>query len=137
MFTYDQSTGYLYDPDEKPVGRGYSGHGPGLNNPAMQAVHDVGPVPQGYYSVGPPRDSEHGPFTLDLSPFQENSMFERANFHMHGDRVDAPGQHLASRGCIIQNRDVREMVWNSSDHVIHVIGKFDDTSGSPQASTAV
>ena len=36
--------------DSRPIMRGYSGHGPGKNNLAMQAV---GPTPLGTYSTGP------------------------------------------------------------------------------------
>jgi hypothetical protein len=44
-WTYKQSTGEL-DHNGAAIGAGYSGHGAGLNNPAMQNVHDVGPIPR-------------------------------------------------------------------------------------------
>lgn len=31
---------------------GYAGNGPGLNNPAAQNQQNVGPIPQGTYTVG-------------------------------------------------------------------------------------
>lgn len=121
MWTYQQISGKLFNPDGAVVGIGYSGYKNGVNNPAMQGVPFTGPIPCGFYSVGVPYDSVHSPFTLPLSPFQENEMFGRSEFLCHGDLVDQPGQRLASRGCIILSRDVRESIWNSSDHVIHVV----------------
>ncbi len=66
---YSQSNGILYAvPDEvaaaavsgaMQIGAAYSGHGLGLNNPAMQNVPDVGPLPQGTYVIGDPHDNMH------------------------------------------------------------------------------
>ncbi len=46
MWTYAQKTGSLLQ-DGQAVATGYSGFDEGKNNPAMQAIHDVGPIPQG------------------------------------------------------------------------------------------
>ena len=50
---YQQSTGYLAL-NTIFVGTGYSGNGAGLNNPGAQDQHNVGPLPQGMYTIGPP-----------------------------------------------------------------------------------
>ncbi|MGO9260313.1 MAG: hypothetical protein ACLQU1_29000 [Bryobacteraceae bacterium] len=51
MWTYNQLTGALSH-NAQPAGTGYSGMGPGKNNPAMQDVHDVGPIPKGKWHMG-------------------------------------------------------------------------------------
>ena len=119
MWIYEQSTGWL-SRDGVRLAQGYSGAGEGKNNPAKQSVHDVGPIPEGRYTIGSPVDTvTHGPYVLQLVPNEWNIMFDRSGFLMHGDSVVEPG--TASKGCIIQPRSAREAVWNSGDHVLEVI----------------
>ena len=121
MLTYSQSTGALRDANGNLLATGYSGHGDGLNNAAMQAVPDVGPIPRGLWSIGAPQDTaEHGPFVLPLWPHAATDCFERSGFLIHGDEVEHPGEHLASHGCIILDRAAREAVWSGGDHVLNV-----------------
>jgi hypothetical protein len=120
MWTYVQQTGALLQ-DEQPVATGYSGFDNGKNNPAMQAVPNVGPIPQGEWTiVGPPVNTpDHGPYVLHLQPTPETNTFGRSGFLMHGDSIESPG--CASRGCVIMPRTVREQVWNSGDTDLEVI----------------
>jgi len=119
MWTYQQSTGELTNPGGDVVATGYSGHGAGKNNPAMQEKVDVGPIPQGTYTVGPPFTSDkHGPYAMSLTPAASDEMFGRSGFMMHGDSIEHPGG--ASEGCIIMPRNIREMVWSSGDHSLQV-----------------
>lgn len=123
MWIYEQKTGNLRrDNAIDFVGKGYSGAEPdGKNNPAMESVPDVGPIPRGEYQVGVPHDTDsHGPFVMSLTPMPQNEMFGRAGFLMHGDSIEHPG--TASKGCIIMPRPVRERVWNSGDHRLQVEG---------------
>lgn len=100
---------------------GYSGAGAGKNNPGMVQVRNVGPIPCGKYSIGEPFDSEaHGPHVMRLFPDPSNQMFGRSGFLMHGDSISSPGN--ASEGCIVLPRDVRELVSNSNDSTLTVIG---------------
>ena len=123
MWTYAQKTGDLSQNGEV-VGRGYSGFDNGKNNPAMQAVHDVGPIPQGEWTItGPPfNTAEHGPFVLRLEPASATNTFGRSGFLMHGDSIHAPG--TASKGCIIMQRTLREQVWDSGDTDLEVVAEF-------------
>ena len=123
MWTYAQKTGDLRQ-HGTTVGTGYSGFDNGKNNPAMQAIHDVGPIPQGEWTItGPPFNTpEHGPFVLRLLPSETTNAFERSGFLMHGDSIHAPG--TASRGCIIMPRTVREKVWSSGDTDLEVVAEF-------------
>jgi Protein of unknown function (DUF2778) len=126
-WAFEQSTGYLISPTghrmEPP---GYAGHAEGLNNPAMQNVVNVGPIPQGWYTVGEPRTSPNvGEYALPLVPDAENQMFGRSDFYCHGDEIAHPGQHLASDGCIIQALQNRKAVWNSLDHRLQVVAIYE------------
>ena len=118
-WTYEQRTGWLSHDGEK-VSRGYSGAKEGKNNPEMQDVANVGPIPEGKYEIGEPSDTKtHGPYVLHLTPDAANEMYGRSGFLIHGDSVVNPG--TASEGCIIQPRAVREQVWNSGDRDLEVV----------------
>lgn len=102
--TYSQSTGLFTGAGTSVTG--YSGHGDGLNNPAMQNAHDTGPLPQGGYTIQPPHaDHKVGPVAMRLVPSPSNEMFGRGDFLIHGDT--AAQNHTASHGCIILPHDVR------------------------------
>lgn len=121
MHIYEIITGNLYHDGKDLIGKGYSGHPPHVNDPDAIQIHNEGPIPPGLYSITPPHDSQHGPYTLGLAPHDQNEMFGRSGFLIHGDRIDAVGKQLASQGCIIMSRDVREAVWKSSDHILKVV----------------
>lgn len=122
MWNYSQSTGDLSDGGGFIVATGYSGHGPGLDNPAMQAVADVGPIPVGFYSLGAPIDHPKlGPFAIPLIPHDGNEMFGRSGFYCHGDDIHHVGEEIASHGCIVLPPDARREMWNSGDHVLKVV----------------
>lgn len=101
---YIQSTGQLYRPDGSFCADGYSGRGSGLNNPAMQDVHNIGPIPSGLYTLGEVSE-EKGPYTIRLIPNENNAMHGRDGFLVHGDNHEA--NHTASEGCIIMPRLAR------------------------------
>jgi hypothetical protein len=121
MWTYKQQSGELWHGDPEPAAVGYSGAGEGKNNPAMQVVHAIGPIPQGEWLIqGPPVDSRlHGPFVMRLIPIIPSAALGRAGFLIHGDSKEHPG--MASEGCIIMPRNVRERVWNSGDRELLVV----------------
>src|SRR5579883_1483500 len=102
-WTYSQKSGLLSQ-DDREVAHGYSGASDGKNNPEMQDVHNVGPIPQGDWTItGPPVDTKtHGPYVLKLTPAIETETFGRSGFLMHGDSKEHPG--TASQGCIIMSR---------------------------------
>lgn len=122
-WTYAQKTGELQQ-DEQHVATGYSGAGEGKNNPDMQSVRNVGPIPEGDWTiVGPPVNTpEHGPYVLQLIPNDGTETFGRSGFLMHGDSKSAPG--TASHGCVIMPRIVREQVWDSGDRDLQVMAEI-------------
>lgn len=115
MFEYSQSMGTMTRISGSAMDEiaafdgGYSGHGDGLNNPAAQDQHNTGPIPQGKYTISPPRaDEKVGPMTLRLTPAPDNEMFGRGDFLIHGDNAHA--NHTASHGCIIFPPAVRAAI---------------------------
>jgi len=130
-WTYAQNTGELLQ-DGQHVSTGYSGASDGKNNPAMENVHNVGPIPRGDWTItGPPVDSkDHGPYVLKLNPEPSTNTHGRSGFLMHGDSKEHPGS--ASHGCVILSRPVREEVWNSGDRELEVVAEIPapHTSGS-------
>jgi hypothetical protein len=118
-WVYQQSTGDLSF-NGAFVERGYSGAPTGKNNPAMQAVPNIGPIPRGNYWLGEPHTSPHtGPYSLNLTPTAGTNTFGRSAFRMHGDSIRHPG--AASEGCIIMTTATRHRVWASGDRQLKVI----------------
>lgn len=125
MWRWDQSAGEL-SRDGKFVAKGYSGKGRGKNNPALQGMAGIGPLPAGRYRIVRRYDSARvGPYALALDPVDAvpgNDRHEptgRSAFRIHGDSVRQPG--TASRGCIILPRAVRERIWTSGDRDLEVV----------------
>lgn len=119
MWTFERAKGKLIAPTGTEF-TAYSGHGVGVNNPALESVHDVGPIPSGLWDIGTPfNDAQHGPYAMHLTPHSNTNTFGRDGFLCHGDSITHPGQ--ASLGCVIAAHDVRVMIWTSGDHVLRVI----------------
>lgn len=116
---YEQASGNL-SRDGIFLCRGYAGHGVGKNNPDMQTVHDVGPIPRGRWRMTAMLDTpEHGPRVIRLRAEEGTVTFGRDGFLIHGDSIAAPGE--ASHGCIIIGRIQREQVWRTQDTALEVV----------------
>ncbi len=110
-----QTTGDFFGPGQHVVG--YSGAGSGRNNPALEDVVDVGPIPAGRYTIGRAQNSPHlGPIVMALTPFGHTA-HNRTGFMIHGDNRS----HNASHGCIILPHDVREAIAHGQAHVLDVV----------------
>ena len=121
-WVWRQKLGELYDAAGERVATGYSGHGAGVNDPAMQSIENVGPIPQGRWSINGPRDVPgRGPYVLPLTATATTETFGRGGFLIHGDALEHPGAKLASHGCIILARSIRERIWDSGDHDLEVV----------------
>lgn len=102
-----------------PVGNGYSGHGAGRNNPEMQNIRRMGPIPRGLYAMKEPEDTvAHGPYVIRLAAKTDNEMFGRDGFLIRGDSIKDPGQEGA--GCIVLSRMLRRLMWESGDHLLEI-----------------
>lgn len=118
-WVYKQSTGELGH-DGLFVGDGYSGHGVGKNNPSMQNIKNVGPIPCGNWVICPSFNHPVlGPCVMRLTPDTGTETFERRGFYLHGDGISDPGN--ASDGCIVQGHSVRVLVSQSDDNDLMVI----------------
>ena len=114
MQRYSQSSGKWTNAGGAVLGTGYSGIGAGLNNSAMQHVQGQGPIPQGLYTIEPPKDdAQTGPHSMPLAPDPANQMFGRSAFLIHGDT--AAMDHVASHGCIILGPGIRRAIWTEGD----------------------
>jgi len=96
----DTGSGYVLQRDI-----GYSGHGEGLNNRFLQYQPDVGPLPQGEWSVGAGYRSSLGnpTFVLEHQSSMVNQM--RTLIRIHGDNRQA--NFTASTGCLILSQSAR------------------------------
>ena len=116
---FNQRTGQLTH-NGGSVAVGYSGHGPGKNNPGFQTAHGVGPTPLGAYSVGAPHHSNNtGAYTMNLEPQPGTNTFGRTLLRIHGENPEHLGQ--SSDGCIILPLSVRRSIWMSGDHIVQVV----------------
>jgi RHS repeat-associated protein len=116
--TYSQATGHLKCVDSKTGdvvadGNGYSGNGAGKNNPDLQDVPFVGPIPRGDYGIGGTWNSPNtGPISIvlvylgGLEPFPANR--SKDMMRIHGDSLKHPGN--ASQGCIVIDPDTRKKI---------------------------
>jgi hypothetical protein len=65
---YSQRTGEM-KLNGQFVGKGYSGFGPGRDNPQMEAMRNIGPIPKGRYTIGAARQHpSKGPEVMSLTP---------------------------------------------------------------------
>jgi len=113
---YYQEDGVIYHNDEY-VGKGYSGTGEGRNNPLLQNVVGVGPIPRGGYKIGSARKhKELGPIVMNLDPVGHDAL-GRSLFRIHGDNI----QSDASHGCIILSRPIRKRIAESKDNELLVL----------------
>lgn len=127
MWTFRQSTGELFDPHGEVAGRGYAGGNipphheqAAVNNPARQAERMVGPLPRGFYAIGPAHtEPTLGPCAMYLQPRHDNQMFGRSGFFIHADSIAHPGQ--ASEGCIVLPATVRLGLSQSKDRDLQVV----------------
>ena len=119
MWYFSQRTGIIKHNDEE-ITQGYAGNGLGKNNPDMQNVHNVGPLPRGLYRIQKPiqQDIKVGHYAIPLAPSMDNQMFGRSAFMWHGDSMAHPGE--ASEGCIVSSLSARIDAWESGDHDLTV-----------------
>jgi hypothetical protein len=122
MWTYSQLTGNMLDPSGKLVATGYSGAPGAVNDGNKEAIHDVGPIPQGQWKIGAGTNDPHlGPCAIRLAPMPGTNTFGRSDFLIHADRKDAAtNPQAASHGCIIMPTAIRVVMAASRDRVLLV-----------------
>lgn len=118
---YYSLSGMMKAPSGAILGHGYSGNGQGLNNPAMENMHNIGPIPRGAYGIGAffYDDCGKGPTVCDLIPLSETETFGRCGFMVHGDNRKA--NESASEGCIVAPRFIRDAMKLSPVKLLEVL----------------
>jgi hypothetical protein len=118
-WTYQQGTGLLTDPFGQPFARGYSGTGLGRNNPAMESVKNVGPIPRGLYRIGKAYTHLHlGRVCMNLEPEPETDTHDRTDFRIHANNAST---NDASHGCVVLDLPYRLTVSVSKDEFLRVV----------------
>jgi hypothetical protein len=121
VHAYSQSNGNWSHGGEL-WGTGYSGHGVGLNNPQMESVHNVGPIPKGQWTISQTfTHPKLGEVVMRLEPCGGTETYGRSSFFCHGDSIEFPGMEEASHGCIVLGRPLRELIAASSDKDLEVV----------------
>lgn len=113
---YSQTSGTWSTVDDDhiatPIARGWSGNHAGKNNPAMQNVPCIGPLPQGWYTrqMWEATHDHLGPMVAFLLPDGDNAMFGRGDFFIHGTARDPESYGQESKGCTVLPRADRQAV---------------------------
>lgn len=107
MLIFQRARGVICHEDGTVMLTGiWAGHGPHANKPEDQALHGLGPLPAGDYTVAHPRDGGHlGPFVMDLVQVSGET-FGRSLFRIHG-AAGGDTTHQSSDGCVIASHDGR------------------------------
>jgi hypothetical protein len=124
-WVFESSTGKMFRPDGSLAGTGYAGgncgkNPEGINNPKMQNVKLIGPLPEGFYTFGGliACDPHLGLYVYPLMPDHDNIMFGRGGFYNHGD-TKTP--RCASEGCIVMSYAIRKEMHESPCQRLQVI----------------
>ena len=120
---YDQATGHITDEGENLLAVGWAGNGDGKNNPAMQDVHNTGPLPQGLYEVAD-WEHDHNGLGHDVVALHqvEGETFGRDDFFIHGPSVNPDHYGQESKGCIVVPREDRLKLEAMKPAYVRVIG---------------
>lgn len=102
ILNYSQSTGTWTKDGGAVIAHGWAGNHEGKNNPEMQHVHSVGPLPRGLYKVGPWEEMHPGlgPIVAHLEQV-EGETFGRSAFYIHGPAQDPAHYGQESKGCTV------------------------------------
>lgn len=128
MYSYSQAAHSLAHNGILVGSDGHAGQGAGRNNPAMQNVHNVGPLPRGSYTIGA-WATHHilGPVSAPLSPQPDETgslvwLGGRSGFYIHAGAF-VGGVEFAgdSEGCIVQPNPVRLAMSQSGDTALEVV----------------
>ena len=130
VWTFNQTKGWL-DKDGILVSKDcYSGFMEGFNNPSLEMVEGVGPLPSGPWKIyGPPKnDPKLGEYVLTLTP--ATSSFRARivamgrdpdSFRCHGKPMPPADINSGSHGCLCADKVTRTRMYQSGDTDLEVI----------------
>lgn len=123
---YSQTTGEFRKADGTLLATGFAGRNvddqKGLNNPLLQGVKSIGPLPRGFYDMVAwhQQHPSVGAMAIELKPQPGTDMLGRNSFLIHGLSMMNP--LASSHGCIILGTgDTRLSIWRSGDRVLEVV----------------
>lgn len=120
MWTYQQSTGAIWQNNAAPLGHGYAGAPGAVNDASKQHLRNVGPLPRGLYRMLPAVTHPRlGAVAIELQPDLHNEMFKRSDFWIHGD--NRLNNRTGSLGCPVMVRAVRAALDKSQDRWLVVV----------------
>ena len=120
---YDPSTGHITDEAGNLLAIGWAGNGEGKNNPAMQNVHNVGPLPYGLYEVAEWEHFHNGLGHDVVALHQiEGETYGRDGFFIHGPAINSEHYGQESKGCIVVPREGRLKLEDLKPVYIRVVG---------------
>jgi len=99
----------------------------GKNNPSAQAIPNIGPLPQGFYTIKwltaeEAKPYAHlGPNIAMLIPDKGNTMFGRSGFFCHGAAKDLKLRGQESRGCPVLPPVQRQAVKDTGETRLEVV----------------
>jgi hypothetical protein len=118
MIIFHQRSGKTFR-DTTLIATGWAGQHEGINNPNLQNLPNIGPLPRGGYDIGPAYHHPNlGPLVMNLTPDPSNEMFGRSLFRIHGASTAHP--EVSSHGCIILPRYARQHIIASGDRRLEV-----------------
>ncbi|QAR33411.1 DUF2778 domain-containing protein [Geovibrio thiophilus] len=106
----------MKDGAEKLKGFGYAGINRGLNNPAMEQVPFVGPLPKGIYEITG-HNSDIATYNILLEKIKVDS--KRDSFRIHGGKPEP--DRTASQGCTILDLTTRKKILASKIQYLEVV----------------
>jgi hypothetical protein len=121
MWTYYIRSGEWVGADGALLAICHSGHGDAMNDPSRCREKNVGPIPPGFYDIGPAfHHPRTGPISMRLTPQAGTDTFGRSGFLVHGgNSTPDPGDD--SEGCPIMPRGPRSLLALSADRVVEVV----------------
>jgi hypothetical protein len=99
----------------------HSGRGDAMNDPSRCRERNVGPIPPGFYNIGPAHHHRTcGPVAMRLIPMPGTDTFGRSGFLVHGPNR-TPALEDDSEGCPIMPFGERCQLALSQDRVVEVV----------------
>lgn len=116
---YDQKTGVLRH-EGRVIAHGYAGRPPYVNSTEAEMLSSRGPLPRGKYGITAPYGHVRlGPVAMFLKPDEQNRMFGRSGFFIHGDNRHV--NRTASSGCIVLDRHSRDLIASLLPATLYVV----------------
>lgn len=120
-FRYSQRSGIMLDDQGVQIALGWAGNHEGKDNPDMQQVRCIGPLPQGTYKVEPwiEQHPHLGPCVAPLTQ-AAGETYGRGDFFIHGPSVASEKYGQESKGCIVIPRPMRMAVMEAAPDFVEV-----------------